>query len=309
MKKYFILSAITISTITLTNCGKDYSPGPEPVTPAGDYTLQSVLTELEVQPKTVTINAATGGSFSGNSGTRYLFPAKAFRTASGDSVVGIVEVTVSEYLDKADMFLSGVLPISGGEPLISGGEVSVEAKKDGQELKMAPGASYTALMPMNGTDGSDMKLFTGTRNNGAVDWKPADSGIGGIFKIGDTIGLTSKNLNFANADKFLTYPNRQEVTMAINANGLKFSRDSLMTCTFVDNLNTVIPVYIIDPTAKAEGNIVLTDMPVHFVVLGIINGNLYGGILAATPKTGLKYTVSVSKTNPLAFKSLLKALK
>src|ERR1700761_3187345 len=51
--------------------------------------------------KTVTIDAATGGSFYGNSGTRYTFPASAFISANGSLVTGNVQLQATEYLNKS----------------------------------------------------------------------------------------------------------------------------------------------------------------------------------------------------------------
>jgi len=50
------------------------------------------------------------------------------------------------------------------------------------------------------------------------------------------------------------------------------------------------------------------NIPVHFVVMAVVNGDFYAGILSATPATGANYTVAVSKTDPVAFKNTLNAL-
>src|SRR4051812_42251522 len=123
-----ILPALAIAALCIAACGKTYNPGPDPSgEPGGNYTMASAMAELMVAPRTVTIDAGTGGTFNGNSGTRYSFPPNAFKTATGVIVTGNVAIQVSEYLKKSDMLFSGMLPISGGEPLLSGGEINVAA--------------------------------------------------------------------------------------------------------------------------------------------------------------------------------------
>jgi hypothetical protein len=298
------LFAVVLASIALQNCGKTYDPGS---VAGGNYTIASAMASLALQPKTVTLDAGTGGSFRGNSGTRYVFQPSSFRTASGTIVTGNVEVQVTEFLNKTDMLFSGVLPICNGEALLSGGEIEVHAKQGGQELQMAPGATFKANMPMKGTDPAGMELFTGIRDNGVVIWKPVDTGFGtGIFTAGDTIGISSSTMNFANADRFMTNPDYQNFTITVNAGGKNFSDDSITINSFYDDYNGVWPLGF--GHVSGTPNHVYTEnhvpnIPVHFVVFAVIKGNFYGGILGATPVTGANYTVNLTLTTPVAFKA------
>lgn len=304
------LFPVALAAACLTACNKDYNPGNAIIDPSPVYTLQSAMAELVVSPKTVTIDAVKGASFSGNSGTRYIFPANAFRTASGAPVTGTVDVQVSEYTKKSDMLFSGVLPVSGGEPLLSGGEINVEATQNGQQLQMAPGITFRANMPMKGTDATGMTLFTGKRDSGnVVNWKPVIDSAGGIATIGgDTISIISNTVNFANADRFMSHPNYQSFTITVEAGGATVSKDSVMGYTLYDEYNGVWPMssYIASTTKFSEHHV--PDIPVHFVVTAIIKGAFYGGVSAATPITGGNYIVPISKTTPKEFKKLVDAL-
>ncbi len=202
MTKPLLLLAAT-GTLFMTACRNNlYDPGPSPIDPnialpPGSLNLGAVMASLAPQYKEVTINANTGGTFRGNSGTRFVFPPNSFVTQTGLPVTGNVQVRVVEMLDEADMLFSGVLPTSNGEPLLSGGEVFVDATQGGQPLAMAEGKSFEARMPQAGVDANDMGLFLGTEDTGKkINWRPvATGGAGGmIFTVGDTVGISSGTL-------------------------------------------------------------------------------------------------------------------
>jgi hypothetical protein len=47
---------------------------------------------------------------------------------------------------------------------------------------------------------------------------------------------------------------------------------------------------------------------VHFLAMGSLGGNLYSGILAASPKTGGTYTIILNKTTSAQLKEHIEAL-
>lgn len=311
MKKILIYPAIAIALISLTNCNKEYDPGPAPEETAGNYTLDGAFATLMVQPKIVTIDAAAGGTFNGNSGTRYEIPPSAFVTSTGAVVTGNVDITVAEYTNKADMLFSGVLPVGGDEPLLSGGEVLVEPMQAGQPLQMAAGKPFKANLPMPGTDATGMTLFTGTRSNGRIDWKPVEPGLGpdnAIAWIGDTVGITSTFAGYANADRFMTNPNYQKFTVVVNSGSPSFNRDSFLVFAVYDKYNAVWPIKGNNGTGANYNEYHVPDIPVHFVAFGVIKGNFYGGMFGATPQTGKTYTVNVTKMTPQQAKDLVRTL-
>lgn len=302
MKKLSIqLSLLTV--ICVCACTKSYK---NQGTPNGSYTLQSAFASLAVLPKTVTINAGTGGTFAGNSGTRYIVPAGAFKKSDGTVVTGNVDVTVSEFVKKSDMLFSGVLPITATDALISGGEVNLTAKQGGQDLQMAPGKKYQANIPQkNPTPG--LSLFTGTKDpvTNTVIWKPANDTSGQIIYNGDTVSILSTNVNFANADRFFTNPQYQSFTISLSADGIAMN-DSVAAFALFDNYNGVWPMMAIINHVVNESH--LPSTPVHFAVISIIKGNFYGGLLGVTPTTGSNYTMVLKKTTPSAFKAQIDAL-
>jgi len=315
MKK---LPIVAMTAMIYAACStSEYDPGIAPGSvnnePAGIYNMATVMAELAPKTKTVSINVSTGGTFRGNSGTRYNIPANAFVTSTGAAVTGTVEVHVTEFLNKGDMLFSGVLPISNDEPLISGGELLITAQQGGQELKLAPGVPFTAAMPMAGTNPAGMELFVGERGPaGNVNWRLPDSTFAEknkIFNLGDTIGISSTNLTYCNADRFMTFPDYQKFWVKINVDGLEYSEDSLLIHTFYDEYNGVWGI------SSRNGGTThmylenhIPNIPVHFVAFAIIKGNFYGAIQGATPETGATYVLDMKKTSPQEFKAKVAAL-
>ncbi len=297
-----------VFAVSVFSCGKDYDSGSVlPSDTPGPYTLQSAMASVAVKPKVVTLNAADGGSFNGESGTRYIFPPNSFVSSTGEVIDGDVQVTVSEYLTKVDMLFSGVLPLSNGTPLISGGEVNVEAMRSGQEIKMDAGKEFTINMPQKGTPVAGMELFTGNMDSStnSVSWTPASSTSGSLGYMGDTISVSSANLHFINADGFYNNPIAVKININLEITGVSMN-DSFLVYCLVDSVNSVYP--LARPVAGTITNGNALSRPMHLAALGVINGNLYGGIIAITPTNEATYAIPLSKTTPSSFKSQLGVL-
>lgn len=305
-----MIAALAVALTGILACNKNYNNAPTTTYSS----IKEAFNEQAPKAKVVTINAATGGSFRGNSGTRYVFPANAFRNSAGDVVTGDVQVEVKEFVDKSDMMFSGVLPVTTTQPLISGGETSVNATQNGQVLTMAPGVTFQANMPQahNG-DTAAMDVFTGHKDaNGNVVWTQNDPASGGgIAFNGDTTVITNDSMDMCNADRFLSSPNWQDFTIKFTMSDgsiiPNMNAKAVSGYTLYDDYNGVWPMYnqSADNTFT-EGHV--PDIAVHFVIVALINGKFYGGILGATPASGTTYNVVLKPTTPAAFKLLVKAL-
>lgn len=310
MNKHLIIAITAGACISISGCNKkDYNSA------GTSYTsIVQAMASVAPQSKTVTLDAGTGGSFYGNSGTRFVFPANAFRTKSGTTVTGSVQVTVTEYKDKADMLFSGVLPISGGQPLISGGETNVVARQNNNDLVLQ--STYQANMPTGAAHDTGMIVFTGHAQqslNGTtipvgVTWWPNETtSLGTIIYNGDTTVITSDSLEFCNADRFMTSPNYQSFTVTLSTQGnVSFDDDKVQAFALYDQYNGVWQMYSIGNHVVNEHHV--PDIPVHFVVVGLVNGQLYAGVTGATPATGSNYNVVMKPTTPSELKAQIKAL-
>ncbi len=316
MKKLYVSAgALLLIGGLITACNKNTDPI-TPIDNGGVYaSLDAVYSSLEVRGQKITMDAATGGSFRGTSGSRYTFQPNSFRTKSGGMVSGNVEIEVRELLKPSDMIFSKVLPVSNGQPLVSGGEVQVTIRQSGQELLLADGMTYSVQLPQFGANNTGMDLFLGAPKAedpvNVVNWqqvrKDSTGGgqgggipIGGIVHNGDTITLFSDSVGWANADRFLTNPNYQ--TFTVNITGANITNSNQVTAyALYDTYNGVWPMMSISNSGVISENHV-PDIPMHFVVIAIVNGRFYGGITSVTPANGNTYTVALAETDPNAFK-------
>lgn len=338
MKKALLPFAILLM-LTAVSCKKKPVSTVTPVAPAATYTttgtvpppvgpyssIDYVFNMLSVKSKVVTIDAATGGSFYGNSGTHYVFQPNSFINASGAPVTGSIQVETAEYLKKGDMIFSGMLPVSNGQPLVSGGEIYVNATQAGQKVFIKPGATFTANIPKSGDTSSGMQLFygapiPGNSSSNKVNWRQKITDTSGTYTytttpapipiptIADTLQVISDSCRYINCDHFVSYPNLQNFKVGLSVEG------ATMVATVKPYMYAVIDhqkvVYPCDyPVANVYSLYnILPDIPTHFISFAVINGNFYGGVLAVTPKTGNTYTVILKAVDPATFKAQMNTL-
>ncbi len=303
-----LVPVVLFSLFALASCTKTARVVPDPVTPdptAGyTYSMSSIYNSLKNLPKTVTINPAIGGSFYGNSGTKYTFPANAFQTPSGGSVVGNIQLDVIEYVKRGDMIFSRVLPVSNGDALVSGGELSVTASQAGAKLVMKPGVTFTAQVPQLGVISTGMQAYYGQTVNtttSPIDWYLGGvSALGAATCFGDTVTITSDSVGLVSAGHLLSSPSYQSFTVTVN--GVTFDdSDHVQAYALYDNYRVAYPMMSRYHQKFSETHV--ASLPLHFVVYTVYHGDFYGGISTntQTPLTGGNYTVNLTKVNPITF--------
>jgi hypothetical protein len=273
---------------------------------------------LEVKPKYVTVNGATGGTFYGTSGTRYVIPPNCLQDGAGNPVTTNVQFEVAEYLKKGDMIFSKMLPFSDGKPLFSGGEVAMKATLGGQPVYLKPGGCIiSAIIPKDKDTVTGMVFFSGQEipnpTDHKVNWNiPKDStpSSRAIVYNGDSITIISDSIKYANADRIMneasyTYQDFHVVLSAPGSVNI-ISAPKLNAFALYDNYKFFFPLrYYADGVFNEDH---VPNVPVHFVTFGVINNRFYAGVTAATPKTGENYTVTLTETDPAAFKAQLNNL-
>jgi len=297
MKHLFIIAGFGL--LAFTSCKKGDGQN---TAVNGPYTsLSDVYGKLAPTPKTTSISVSSGGTVTASGGTRYVFPPNAFVTSTGASVTGSVQVVVNDWLNRADMIFGKVIPISNGNSLESGGQAYVSVTQNGQEVFMKPGSRYEMKLPQFGKTVSGMDLFRGKEvidATNTVQWRALDSNFGGYLVYnGDTISMFSDSMGYYNADRFMSSPNYQSFTV----NASDASIQSMTAFALYDNVRGMWSFTM--PSAEHIPNI-----PVHIVVMGIKNGDFYGGILGITPQTGQTYTVPMAKVDVLSFRQQINQL-
>ncbi|MFI5203041.1 MAG: hypothetical protein ACHQF2_00990 [Flavobacteriales bacterium] len=114
-----------------------------------------------------TIDANNDNLIAGKSGTRVFLPANCFNVAKGKRV----KITLREFTNERELFLSQLTTVSNEKPLISGGTIQITATCDGKEVSLKKDGALTVLFrkPAGNTD--DMLAFYGRRTaGGTMNW-------------------------------------------------------------------------------------------------------------------------------------------
>ena len=107
-------------------------------------------------------------------GTLLVVPANAFVFEDGTAPTAEVDIILQEAYDPSDFVLHNLTTMSEGRILQTGGMVSITARSDGKELRLADGSALTVSIPNGGNFDPSMELFYAQPvANGSVDWKPA----------------------------------------------------------------------------------------------------------------------------------------
>ena len=305
--KQIVFSVAALLLLASTSCKKKVV---DPV--SGTFTTISALqSSLKTQTKITTLNATTGGSFYGTSGTRYFISGNSLMTATGASVTGSVQIKTLECLTKADMILNNAYPVSAGQPLISGGEISISASQDGSNVYLKPGVMFAAYVPQDGGVVTGMGLFLGGDTKGTPTWRRnTDSARGGVYYYGgDTITVYSDSLNWINIDQFYTYATKN-ITITYSAEGVTTNLTDITIATSIDDRKSILQL----PTYRGTKSGNVLSEPYYpalnstIAAYGIYNGNLYGATKKITPVDGLNVIVDMKKLTTTEFMNILKGL-
>lgn len=321
MKTAKVLTVLTVAALAgFTACKKEEIKVPtvpnNPPTPTGTYTsLSKAYEDVAPRWRKVTFNAATGSTFYGNSGTRYIFMPNSFINASGTVVSGNIDVEVLECTNRADMIFGKMLTVSNGALLYSGGEISVKASQGGASLNIRPGYTYTVKMPTNaGVSTAGMDFFRGiattTVPGSGVDWRIVkDSTTGGIVYDGDTIIMTPDSVGMSNCDKYAAYT-KATVDVKLDGTGGTIDSANVYSYFLPEGFLSAVSLYGSSFASNTMKNCSVPMLKSHIVVCAVVAGDFYGGTLSGiTPSSGTTYTVTLSKTTPTAFKTAISSLK
>lgn len=132
-------------------------------------------------------------------------PEGSFTDAAGNTVNGAFELEVKEALEPLEIMKAGLETWSDNRLLETGGMFYLNARKDGQSLKIKPGAGVTASIPKI-QDREDMLLFDGVRrkpgageDHEAAEMMSVDAGINWVNPvkpIRPLLSVAMDSLNF-----------------------------------------------------------------------------------------------------------------
>lgn len=115
-------------------------------------------------------NPTTDQLITTQNGNKFSFPPNAFETLKGATVINQnIDICVWEFMDKKSLVYSGLTTDANGKMLETAGSFFIEAKLNGEELRLSKGESYTVEMPSTQSF-PDMFTYYGGNKDGLVDW-------------------------------------------------------------------------------------------------------------------------------------------
>jgi hypothetical protein len=104
-------------------------------------------------------------------GNRFSFPPNAFVTMDGLPVVNqSIDICLFEFMGQKELIYSGLTTDANGRMLETAGSYYIEAKLNGEELRLSKGESYTVEMLAKNSF-PDMFTYYGGTKDGLIDWE------------------------------------------------------------------------------------------------------------------------------------------
>ena len=313
-----ILILSSVIAIGLVSCKKEVEPTPDPPASTESYSsLQEYLNTKNVAGESFSFLAENGGTFTTAKGSVITVPASALIDQAGNAVTGNVTMKFREIFSNSDIMFSRIFPTSFGSVLNSGGEFKLTFEQGGNQLRVANGQMIDVVIPAQAQDPGMMLFFADEAALDTIDgWgQPVDSTFtasGFTFNsVDDTYELTLDSLGWCNIDGFLSSVQYFDVTFNLTgASGL----DASNTTAFAvfKNENAVWPVGD-SYWGSISGNVItethLADVPMNVVVISVVGGQLYYGLLDVTPAQGVTYTINMQATTSANLGSIIEGLE
>ncbi|GAB5416657.1 MAG: hypothetical protein Crog4KO_21460 [Crocinitomicaceae bacterium] len=305
---------------TLISCKKE-TISPEPQTPSSEQysSLDEYLNTKAVAPQTFSFQAQDGTTFTGANGTVVTIPANALIDASGTPISGSVNGSLEEVFSNGEIMFSRIFPrAAGGNVLNSGGEFNLEITQNGNQLRVANGQMIQVELPAQAED-LNMQLFfadAAELDSANIGWgNPVDSiqsASGFTFSsVDQTYSLDLDSMGWCNIDAFMWTVQYFDIDFTLSGvNGLDNSNTTAFA-VFKD-ANGVWPMGesiwgSINNNIIAETH--LADVPMNVVVISVVNGQLYYGLLDVTPQQGMQYDIPMQATTSAALDAIIQALE
>lgn len=185
--------------------------------------IEPVRDSFEVSNNSATIITSNG--------LQCTFPPHCCVGSAGQTITGKVYVDVLLIKKKGDMVLMNKPTTSNGNLLVSGGEIFIRLKKDGQELQLAPNIKIQLQYADAGAS-SIMKLFFGDESNPIrFNWLPSTDIQNNYVGAGNQIyGILTNHLRWINVDYFYDTLN---VTRSTVSAQLPFNYTNANTSAFL----------------------------------------------------------------------------
>ena len=172
------------------------------------------------------------------------FPPHSCVGNAGQTISGFVQVELQLVKKKGDMIQLNKPTTSNNKLLISGGEVFIRLKQNGQNLQLAPNVKIQVRFPMDIPIATQMKLFFGDESNPErFNWLPNTD------LLNNTLSITTQNyeiqtnhLGWLNADYL--YDTAGVSLTTVTANLIpQFTNGNTIAFTVFKDYRSVVAMY------------------------------------------------------------------
>jgi hypothetical protein len=243
-------------------------------------------------------------------------PANAFKTQSGGTVTGNVNVTIKGVLNKKDIILTGA-PANGGNAnklIATKGCIKVSASQNGQTLRLNPGQNfYVNVMEPGTSAASNLKKFIASKVSTAdstICWN-ADPDTLNLPSYLDTLSgkfyykARIDSANWLNVGaKWDTVATKTSVVVTL---GSQFNKTNTAVYISLNGVMVVGALYEISPNVFRISNIPV-GRAVNLVAVGVISGQYYSAVMPVTVTLGLNQALTMQATTLSQIQTQLTAL-
>lgn len=318
----YLIGLLTFSLFSITACKKDTVEEPNPSNPNPNTTnfasLSEYLNTKEVTANTFTIDAATGGQFTTDKGSVVTIPANAFITYDNNLITGNVEVNMKEVFSNSDQIFSRIFPTSNSNVLNSGGEFFINVTQNGETLTLNNVDIQVDIPAQAPEAGMNLFFAEGDIDADSVNWElfefnPQDSNFNSSFSFNsadDSYEITLDSLGWCNIDGFLPSVNYFDCVFdLVGVNGLNSSNTNAYAV--FEGENAVWPMGQPswgDISANQITDSHLADVPMNVIVISVVDGQLYYGLLNVTPVDGVTYQINMQATTSANLDTVINGL-
>ena len=247
-------------------------------------------------------------NITGEQGTKIYFPTDRFVDQNGQTVSGNVDIELIEVYSKKDMILSNMHTLAcndinntqDDQLLISGGEFSIKAFQNGEELKLKQGASLYVEIPTTSNSPTDYKVFYADMSNeNFPSWEEDDNPVTlTIDSFGIYVnGFQVDSLDWTNLDKYFS-TNSSNPNMATFKLPSQFDDSNTKVYISLSNYNSIANAYYASPDfTSGSGYTLPVGTEVTIVAIADINGDVYTSFTPTTITQNHVETLNMSITS------------
>ncbi len=308
MKNLNYLLFAFAAVIFMNSCKEEEITEP----PVGEFSsIFNYLDEKQSDPQSFTIAAGSESIITGEKGTQITFNANSFVFLDGTPATGFIDIQLLEIQTNADMIFNNVFPLSDGNILNSGGMYRLTASQLGNPLKLASGAYYEAVLPAQAYD-PGMGFYSGADDGTGVNWtfiSPYSDSVRtydffNYDAIESSYSILCDSIGWCNCDYFGGDP---VVSCTFNLSGpATLSALNTVAYAVLDGENAVFPLN--SPLASVISQSGIGIVPMHVLIISVITGTLYYGLLPVTPAEGGIYNITMTETTDAELTAIILSL-